>query len=58
MKTRFQFEKTRSERRNFVERVLDICDPVNSSGDGGGEGRKRVRVVHAWNHMGWGNVVI
>ena len=54
VKTMFQFEKTGNERRNFVERVLDIYDPVGSSRDGGGEGRKRVRVVHAWNHMGWG----
>lgn len=53
MKTRFQFEKTKGEWRNFVERVLDTYDPVDSSRDGGGEGHERVRVVHAWNHTGW-----
>lgn len=50
----FQFEKTKSEQRNFVDRVRYLWPSGQYRGWGWRGLQEEVRVVHAWKHMGWG----
>lgn len=53
VKTRFQFEKTKSEQRSFVERVRYLWPSGQYRGCSWRGLQEEVRVVHAWKHMGW-----